>query len=88
MHTYKWFLGREMWNSNQFQAKVLEFIQLHAFKYILGCCVTTCDELEPMRVNVGFKTLRNWRDLCRLKWYCKVMSMKDERPPFKLLTND
>ena len=32
--------------------------------------------------------MRYRRDFRKLKWYCKVLSMKDERLPFKLLTNE
>ena len=74
--------GCEVWNTNKCQAKALESIQLRACKYILGCSVTTCD--EPVRADLGLKTLRYRRDFRKLKWYCKVMSMKDERLPFKL----
>ena len=41
-----------------------------------------------MHVDLGLKTLRSRRDFYELKWYCKVMSIKDERLPFKSLTNE
>ena len=45
-----------------------------------------CD--EPVHADLGLKTLRNRRHFCKINWYCKVMSMKDERLPFELLTNE
>ena len=78
--------GCEVWNTNKCQVKALESIQLCACKYILGCSVTTCD--EPVRANLGLKTLRYKRDYRKLKWYCKVLSVKDETLPFKLLANE
>ena len=41
-----------------------------------------------MRDDLGLKTLRYRSDFRKLKWYCKVMSTKDERLPFKLLRNE
>ena len=41
-----------------------------------------------MHADLGLKTLRNRRDFHKLNWSCKVMSMKDDRLPFKLLTNE
>ena len=78
--------GSEVWNANTCQTKALESIDLSACKYILGCCITTCD--EPVCAYSDLKTLRYRRDFCKLKWYCKVMSMKDERLSFKLSTNE
>ena len=78
--------GCEMWNTNKCQVKTLESIQLRGCKYILRCSVTTCD--EPVHANLGLKTLRYRRDFPKLKWYCKVMSTKDERLPFRPLTNE
>ena len=78
--------GCEVWNTNMCQAKALESIQLHASKQIFRCFVTTCD--EPVHADLGLKTLINRRDFGKLKWYNKVMSMNDERLPFKLLTNE
>ena len=75
-----------MWNTNKCQAKALESIQLCACKYILGCSGRTCD--EPVHADLGLTTLRYRRDFRKLKWYSKVMSMKDERLPLKLLTNE
>ena len=63
---------------------IIEVIQLRAYKYILGCSITTCE--ESVRADLGLKTLRNRRNFRKLKWYCKFMSMNDERLPFKLLT--
>ena len=57
--------GCELWNTNKCQAKALESIQLRACKYILGCSVTTCD--EPVRADLGLKTLRYRRDFCKLR---------------------
>ena len=34
--------GYEVWNTNKYQAKALEYIQLRAYKYILGCSITIC----------------------------------------------
>ena len=59
-----------MWNTNKFQAKALESIQLRACKCILGCSVTTCD--ESVHADLGLKTLTKKRDFHRLKWYHKV----------------
>ena len=78
--------GCEVWNTNKCQSKTLESIQLCACKSILGCSVTTSD--ESVCADLGLKTLRYRRDFWKLKWYCKVVSMKDERLPFKLLTNE
>ena len=78
--------GCEVWNTNKCQPKALESIQLRACKYILGCSVTTCD--EPVRADLGLNTLKNRRDFRKLKWYRKVMSMNDERLPYKLLSNE
>ena len=41
-----------------------------------------------MCADLGLKTLRNRRDFHKLKWYCKVVNMNDERLPFKLLANE
>ena len=60
--------GCEVWNSNKCQAKALESIQLHARKYILGCFVAT--GAEPVRADLGVKTLRYRRDSHKLKRYC------------------
>ena len=78
--------GCGVWNTDQCQDKALESIQLRACKYILGCFVTTCD--ERVCADLGLKTLRYRRDFHKLKLYCKGLSMKDERLPFKLLTNE
>ena len=67
----------EVLNTNKCQAKALESIQLRACEYILGCCVTTCD--VPVYADIGLKTLRYRTDFRKLKWYCKVMSMRDEQ---------
>ena len=66
----------------QIQAKALEFIQTCACKYILGCSVTTCD--EPVHVDLGLESLKYRRDFRKLKWYCKIMCMNEERLPLKL----
>ena len=54
----------EVWNANECQAKALESIQLLACQFILACCVTTC--VEPVCADSGLKTLKNWRDFCKL----------------------
>ena len=66
----------EVWNTNKCQAKALESVQLRACKYILGCFVTNCD--ESVRANLRLKTLKNRRYFGKVKWYNKVMSMKNE----------
>ena len=43
----------EVWNTNKCQAKALEYIQLCACKYVLGCSVTTFD--ESVRSDLGLK---------------------------------
>ena len=40
-----------------------------------------------MRADLCLKTLRYRRDFRELNWYCKVLSMKVERLPFKSLRN-
>ena len=35
--------GCEVWNTNKYQDKALESVQLCAGKYMLGCSVTICD---------------------------------------------
>ena len=35
-----------------------------------------------------FENLEKQERFHKQKWYCKIMSMNDERPPFKLLTNE
>ena len=62
---------------------MLQSIQLHPCKYILGCSVTTCD--EPLCANLA---LKKRRDFCKLNWYHKVMCMNNKRLPFKLLSNE
>ena len=52
----------------------------------MGCSVTTCD--EPVRADLGLETLKYRRHLRKLKWYRKVKRMKDDRLPFKLLSNE
>ena len=37
--------------------------------------------------DLGLETLKYRRDFRKLKWYCKVKRMNDERLPFKLLSN-
>ena len=32
--------------------------------------------------------LRKERNFCKIKWYCKLMCMNDERLPFKLSSNE
>ena len=73
--------GSEVWSANKSQAKALR-----ACKYILGCSVTTCD--EPVHPDLGLETLKYRRAFRKLKWYCKVKHMDDERLPFKLLSNE
>ena len=60
--------GCEVWNTNKYQAKALESIQLRACKYTLRYFVTTCD--EPVHAHLSLKTLRNRRDFYKLKWCC------------------
>ena len=43
--------GGEVWNTNKCQAKALESTQLFAFKYILRCSITACD--EPVLADLG-----------------------------------
>ena len=78
--------GCQAWNTNKCQVKALECIQLHACKSILGCSVTTWD--EPVCAKLGLKTLKYRWDFRKLKWHYKVKSMKDERLPSKILTNE
>ena len=75
----------EVWNTNKCQDKVLESIQLYAGKYILGCCVTTCD--EPVHVDLGLETLKIRRYFHKLKWYRKIKHMNNQKLPSKLITN-
>ena len=77
-----WEYGCEVWSANKSQAKVLELVLLRDCKYILGCSVTTCD--EPVCAGLGLETLKQRRDLRKLKLYHKVKHMNDERLPFKL----
>ena len=46
--------GYEVWTTNKCQAKVLEFVQQRACKYILGCSVTTC--YVPVHAVLGLET--------------------------------
>ena len=57
--------GCEVRNTNKCQAKMVGSIQLRAFKYILGCFITHCN--EPMHANSALKNLRYRRDLHKLK---------------------
>ena len=59
---------------------------LHACKYILGCSVTTWD--EPVRADLGWKTLKNRKDYHKSKWYFKITYMNIKRLSFKVLTNE
>ena len=68
--------GCEVWNANKYLAKALEFIQLPACKYILGCSVTTCD--KPVREDLGSEKLKCKRDFRILKWHRKVMCMNSK----------
>ena len=76
----------QVWNTNKYQAKALESILLYSCKYNLGCSVATYN--EPVRTDLGLETLKYRRDFHKLKWYCKVTRMSDERLPFKLLSNE
>ena len=66
----------EVWNTNKCQAKALESIQLCDCKYILECSVSNCD--EPVCDNLSLKAFKNRRYFRKVKWYSKVMSLKDE----------
>ena len=68
--------GCEVWNTGKFQAKALESIQLCACKYILWCSFKVCD--EPVCADLGLETLKSRRDLCKLKWYCKMKHVNEE----------
>ena len=46
----------------------------------------TCD--EPVLVDLDLESLEYRRDFRKLKWYCKIKHMSDERLPFILLAND
>ena len=65
--------------------KALESLELRAFKYILGCSVTC---VQAVLADLGLETLKYRRDLRKLKQYCKVKRMNDEKLPFKLLSNE
>ena len=71
----------EVWNTSKCPAKALEFIQLRACKYILGCSVTPCDDL--VGADLGLRTLRKRRVFRELKGCCEVMSMEDQKLAFK-----
>ena len=66
--------------------KTTESRQLRSCKYTLGCSVTTCD--EPVRIDLVLNIMTYRRDIRTLKWYCKVMSLKDEILQLKSLTNE
>ena len=78
--------GCEVYNTIKCQDKALESIQLRACKYILGCSIATYD--EPVLADLGLETLKYRRNFRKLKWYCKIKHMNDERLPFKLLANE
>ena len=74
-----------MWNASKCQTKSLESTQLCASKYILGCCVTNCD--EPVQGDLTLESSKYGRNLHRLKCYRKIMCTNDKRIPIKLLSN-
>ena len=51
----------------------------------LGGSVTTSN--EPMHANLTLKT-KNRINLCKLKWYHKVMCINDIKLPFQSLSNE
>ena len=78
--------GCKVWNTNNCQDEGLEYIQLRACKYILGCSITTCD--DTVLDDLGLEVLKYRRDFRKLKCHYKVKHMNDERLPFKLLANE
>ena len=59
------------------QANALNSIHVYAFKYILGCSISTCD--EPILADLGLETLKYRRDFHKLKWHYKIKCLNDEK---------
>ena len=75
-----------MWACNKRQTASLESIQVEAAKKILGCSSKTCN--EAVRGDMGLESLKARRDRCKIKWWCKVNNLDDERYPRLLLDNE
>ena len=78
--------GWVVWKTSKHQAKALESIQLRVSKFILRCSVTIWD--EPVLADLHLQAFKFSKDFHKVKWYCKIKYMNDERLVFKLLSNE
>ena len=71
--------GGEIWEGNKCQVAGIESIILGRAKRILGCSSKSCN--EAVRGDTGLESLRGRRDIGKLKWWYKVVSMPEDRYP-------
>ena len=64
----------------------MESIILDGTKRILGCSSKTCN--EAVRRDMDLDTLQSRRDRAKLKWWCKLTTLPDDKYPKQLFNQE